>query len=128
MRFFADDQNRIWTVALADYVLMADMMRITSTRHGACTSYDIRIPLFDQIGSGPLFRLPPKILNALTYFDAEKTASQAGTDPVLTGLPFHRFGKVDWSNTPERNGFVFYEFPTREVYGLSEELYKQGSA
>lgn len=44
-----------------------------------------------------------------------------GTDSVLKGLAIHRCGEVYCDKTAERDGFVFYDFHTREVYGLSEE-------
>lgn len=53
----AYNQNRIWTLLLAEDVLMARLMCGISNRDGACTSYTTYNVRLDHILGGSLFRI-----------------------------------------------------------------------
>lgn len=96
-------------------------MFVINAQDGACPGYYTYNGWVDHIGGSLFFRLPSRILDALKYFGLYKFSSGMGTGPVLTALAFHRCGEVDWEKTVVKDGFVSYDFPTVEVYGLSEE-------
>lgn len=66
------DQTKIWTIGLAEYVFMAKAMFIVSTKHGACVISYTQNLCFDRVTSGPLFRLPGRLLHAFAYFKPYK--------------------------------------------------------
>lgn len=108
-------------IALTKYVFLAGLVFVVNAKDEACISYYTHDPRFDHVNGSLLFRLQLKILDALKYLGLYKVARRMGKDPILTILAFHRCSEVEWGKTNLRDGCVFYEFHTHEVYGLKEE-------
>lgn len=122
LRWSADDQIRIWTVALTEYMFTAGALFAINTRNGSYPSYYTCNQRLDHIEGGLLRLLPAKILYASRPFGLYKLASRMGADPVLTTLAFHGCREVDRSNTEVKDGFVSYAVFTGKLYHLSEEV------
>lgn len=57
----ADDETRIWTFALTEYVFMTGAIFVINIRDVACHSFYTYNPRFDDVGDSLLSRLPTKI-------------------------------------------------------------------
>lgn len=78
----ADDQIRVWTIALTLYVFMTGAMFVVGARDGVCPSHYILKPRFDGLNASILFCLLDKILDALKLSGLYKFALRMGTDPA----------------------------------------------
>lgn len=90
-------------------------------RGRACRNYYTYIARSNDIGVGLLLTLLSNILHALKYFNMYKLAGLMGSAPVLTVMPLHWCVVEDREKTGVKHGFVFYAFPTGEVYSLKKE-------
>lgn len=90
----ADDQTRMWTVALIEYISMDNAMLVIHARNGARPSYYKYNYRFNTLSGSPLLRLFNKILDVLKYFGLYKFALRMGTGPVLTAVAFHSCREV----------------------------------
>lgn len=121
LRVSVDDQNHNWTLALTEYVFMAEG-EVCNVRDGACSSYYTYNRRLDNIGGSLLFRFPRKVLYTLKFFCLYKPARRIATDPVSTALAFHMCGEVDCDKTAVSDGILSYDFPTDEANGHSKEV------
>lgn len=57
---------------------------------------------FDSVSGGLLFRLPARILDALSYYGLHKVSVRMDMDPMLTALDVRRYTEVNRENTATR--------------------------
>lgn len=86
----AEDQTRVWTISLSEYVFMSSAMFVIGARNGACTSYYTLNHWFDNLSGSLLSPLLDKLLNVLRYFCLYKLRLQMGTDPLMTAKAIHQ--------------------------------------
>lgn len=81
------------------------MFLVNSYKRACLTLYTGNRLLYNA-SYGILFRLPHKLVDALTYVRSYKFSPHMGTDPRLTTPSFKRCVDVDWDKVLTNNGIV----------------------
>lgn len=81
-----NDKTCVWTIALTEYVFMADTTFVISARPGACSQYSTLSNRFEKWSRGVLSRLSDMILDVLKYLGLCELVVRTGSDPVWIAL------------------------------------------